>query len=418
MYRSKFCRASVPVAGALGMFALVCALGATAEAFDTPTVKPPAAAQPQEVQQSLEPEVGPAVAPVKVLQPSEPTRTAMGPGACQGVYPDDCDDAQIGIQGGFTHNFPLDFCWDTNDNDTCDLNMGACVGDGDCIGDAVCLADVCTEDVDGDGDCDPADCNWAGLAFPFVVAGTSVDTVTISLNTNQSGGDIYITGDSGCNPDVNDIRAALGCALSGLAVNVPHVLNFQAITTTPGETLWVVLRGRSGLSGSTALGFFNGAVFPAHQVGRSDIIPSEPGNSFLNVAGTGSVGDWTDLHDEGGLGTFYCVDLIANGMAADTFDCVANPDPVGGCCGAEGGGCGTCPTDGPVNGPNGSVGAEDLAFILGNWGSFAENPLCNPDCPPALVCIDDLDPAQTAGNQNIGPEDLAKVLGTWGDCPG
>ncbi|MCZ6651643.1 MAG: GEVED domain-containing protein [Planctomycetota bacterium] len=80
-------------------------------------------------------------------------------------------------------------------------------------------------------------------------------------------------------------------------------------------------------------------------------------------------------------------------------------------------GCGTCPTDGPVNGPNGSVGAEDLAFILGNWGSFAENPLCNPDCPPELVCIDDLDPPQTAGNQNIGPEDLAKVLGTWGDCP-
>ncbi|MCH7686207.1 MAG: hypothetical protein IH899_05935 [Planctomycetes bacterium] len=99
----------------------------------------------------------------------------------------------------------------------------------------------------------------------------------------------------------------------------------------------------------------------------------------------------------------------------------------GACCGdgvVEGheecdfGGCGTCPTDGPVNGPNGSVGAEDLAFILGNWGSFAENPLCNPDCPPELVCIDDLDPAQTAGNQNIGPEDLAKVLGTWGDCPG
>ncbi|MCZ6653758.1 MAG: lamin tail domain-containing protein [Planctomycetota bacterium] len=80
--------------------------------------------------------------------------------------------------------------------------------------------------------------------------------------------------------------------------------------------------------------------------------------------------------------------------------------------------CGTCPTDGPVNGPNGSVGAEDLAFILGNWGSFAENPLCTPDCPPALICIDDLDPPQTAGNQNIGPEDLAKVLGTWGDCPG
>ncbi|MCZ6653145.1 MAG: hypothetical protein O7D91_08965 [Planctomycetota bacterium] len=396
MSRSKFCRVSVPVTGALGMFVLVCAFGPIAEAFDTPTVKPPAAAQSPQVEHSLETAVGPVVAPVKDQRPAEPTRTAMGPQTCQGVYPGDCDDAQIGIQGAFFHDFPLGDCWDLNDNGMCDL---------------------AEEDEDLDGSCDARDCSWAGLAFPFVIAGNSVDTVTISLNTNQSGGDIYITGDSGCNPDVTDIRASLGCALSGLAVNVQHVLNFTAVATTPGETLWVVLRGRDGRSGTDALGFYDGSVFPAHQVGRSNIIPSEPGNSFLNIQGTGSIGDWTDLHDQGGLGTFYCVDLTANGMAADTFDCVANPDPVGSCCGAEGGGCGTCPTDGPVEGPNGSVGAEDLAFILGNWGPFAGNPLCNPDCPPELVCIDDLDPAQTAGNQNIGPEDLAKVLGSWGACP-
>jgi len=78
--------------------------------------------------------------------------------------------------------------------------------------------------------------------------------------------------------------------------------------------------------------------------------------------------------------------------------------------------CGLCPTDTPVIGPNGAVGAEDLAYILGNWGPFSENPACNPECPAALVCIDNLVPI--AGNEQIGAEDLAKVLGTWGPCCG
>ncbi len=73
-------------------------------------------------------------------------------------------------------------------------------------------------------------------------------------------------------------------------------------------------------------------------------------------------------------------------------------------------GCGTCPTDGPVDGPNGSVGPEDLAYVLGNWGPLP------PDADPEIVCIDNLEPMP--GNGNIGPEDLAKILGSWGDCPG
>ena len=72
--------------------------------------------------------------------------------------------------------------------------------------------------------------------------------------------------------------------------------------------------------------------------------------------------------------------------------------------------CGDCPTDGPVNGPNGSVGAEDLAYVLGNWGPLP------PDADPEIVCIDNLEPLP--GNGSIGAEDLAKILGTWGDCPG
>ncbi len=54
-----------------------------------------------------------------------------------------------------------------------------------------------------------------------------------------------------------------------------------------------------------------------------------------------------------------------------------------------------CPAD--LDG-SGSVGAFDLAILLGSWGSC-------PDCPA------DLD-----GDGNVGAADLAQLLGSWGPC--
>ncbi len=88
--------------------------------------------------------------------------------------------------------------------------------------------------------------------------------------------------------------------------------------------------------------------------------------------------------------------LKPQGQPADVFDCVANPDPVGVCCGMEGG-CGGCPTD--VD-DSGDTGPFDLAFLLGNWGSVT----------PASECLD------ADGNGEIGPFDLAFLLGNWGAC--
>ncbi len=51
---------------------------------------------------------------------------------------------------------------------------------------------------------------------------------------------------------------------------------------------------------------------------------------------------------------------------------------------------------------DGTVGAGDLAQLLGNWGPCAD---CG-DCPGELE-----------GNCHIGPTDLAGLLGTWGLCP-
>ncbi|MCH8852244.1 MAG: hypothetical protein IID41_06275 [Planctomycetes bacterium] len=66
--------------------------------------------------------------------------------------------------------------------------------------------------------------------------------------------------------------------------------------------------------------------------------------------------------------------------------------------------CGPCRWDTPLSGPNGQVGAEDLAFLLGNWGPIP------PDPDPAVLCLD-IEPDGV-----IGAFDLANLLGNWGPC--
>ncbi|MCH8879046.1 MAG: hypothetical protein IID34_04100 [Planctomycetes bacterium] len=400
MSRSKFCRVSVPVGGALGVFVLVCALGATADAFDAPTVKTPGAAQPQGLEQSVEPEVGPVVAPATDLRPAEPTRTSMGPTICGNVFPGDCDDNDNGLRSFDPQEFPnAGNCWDHD-------------GDGMC--------DLAEEDIDQDGDCDIADCHWLGTAYPIVVEGTSIDTITFQNNTNFAGGDIYLTGASGggppdcgtcpydsfpvdgnvgagdlafllgswgpipkdadpavvcldagdepdgligafdlanllgnwgecpvgfgpvdCNPDVFDMRRMLGCVISGLEPLVPHEIHFEPFATTPGETIWAIFVARTGYAGADALGFYNASSRRSHSVARSDLLPSQLGTSFHNQATTGNVGDWGDFHTLDPLiGTPACVSLSSTGQADEgPFDCVANPEPIGACCGANGDAC-------------------------------------------------------------------------------
>ena len=77
------------------------------------------------------------------------------------------------------------------------------------------------------------------------------------------------------------------------------------------------------------------------------------------------------------------VEVFPNASAGETVTLV------------EGDGADPCPAD--LDG-NGTVGAADLAELLGNWG------LCE-GCPA------DLD-----GNGQVGPFDLALLLGNWGEC--
>ena len=100
------------------------------------------------------------------------------------------------------------------------------------------------------------------------------------------------------------------------------------------------------------MGFYNGSSRRSHSVAATspdgpdgipdteDDVPSELGNTFHNTADTGNIGDWTDSHVLAEIGFHACVSLSSTGQADEgPFDCVANPEPVGACCGANGDAC-------------------------------------------------------------------------------
>ncbi len=85
-------------------------------------------------------------------------------------------------------------------------------------------------------------------------------------------------------------------------------------------------------------------------------------------------------------------------LDAGAYDCVVT-DLLGPICTTTEAATLTVLTDCPADFDNtGSVGAFDLAILLGNWGP-------NPNHPADL----DADGA-------IGPPDLALLLGHWGPC--
>ncbi len=82
--------------------------------------------------------------------------------------------------------------------------------------------------------------------------------------------------------------------------------------------------------------------------------------------------------------------MFASNLASDHLPVIADfilPEPI------------DCPAD--FNG-DGTVGAADLAVLLGSWGA----------CPQDEDC-----PADFNGDGLVGAADLAELLGDWGSCP-
>ena len=241
--------------------------------------------------------------------------------SCNHASTGNCDSGQIGIGGAFVQECNVEDCWDLN-------------GDGSCA--------VSTEDLNGDGICGLRDCYWSGMGFPIQVDAGVIDAVRFQVNTNDAGGDIYIVGTSAdvpCQPNVTDLRRRMCCAITGLPTGELVDVVFEPLEVTEPETLWVLFVGRTGRAGRNNLGFFNGGTFKSHGMARNADGPSLANRAFGNLTFTGDPGDWSDLHDFN-LGSTYCVELIATGQdPGGPYDCIANPEPSGGCCNVEGDGC-------------------------------------------------------------------------------
>ena len=127
----------------------------------------------------------------------------------------------------------------------------------------------------------------------------------------------------------------------------------------------------------------------------------QPGSPCIDAADNSAVpADETDLDNDGDTSEPIPLDLDGNPRFID--DPFASDTGAGECpivdIGAYEFQDGTticCPAD--LDG-DGTIGASDLAELLGSWGPC-------PDCPA------DLD-----GNGQVGPFDLALLLGAWGPC--
>ena len=272
------------------------------------------------------------------------------------------------------------------------ITAGNCAGQ---VGIEGVFEQVCVAGGSDDLTTPEANDGWHSLAFPILTGGNTIDAVSFTLNTNRAGGDLYILGHttdpvSGlCQPDITNILAQVCCALEGLAAGVVHTIHVGDILTSAVDPTWVVFVGRTGEAGQNALGFFDGGLFPSHQVGRKTGGGSQPFQAFANLVGTGNPGDWQDLNDElpEPLGTRYCVALLTTGLPSDMIDCVTNPAPAGSCCqgdqqtpqscvdGLRGFACGVA--DGIYNGDGSTCaapGPNDIACTCGAGAGLCVDP--------------------------------------------
>lgn len=218
---------------------------------------------------------------------------------------------------------------------------------------------------------------WASLAFPVLTGGATIESVNIifSGEGQADGGDLYLMGDCGGNPDVNNILfTGCGCIQETLPNEVTnHPIGDPLVD--PPAIVWVVTVYSELADNSKAPIWF--IAFDANQ--------QAPGHAYANLTagGVGDCGNWTDLNNFG-FGGCYWVSLL-------TADSPAGPP----CC-DSGAMC-----DGDVNG-DGLVDPLDSGFVLARFG------------------LDSSDPANCAADANcdgiIDPLDSGYVLARFGLC--
>ena len=183
------------------------------------------------------------------------------------------------------------------------------------------------------------DGQWMSLAYPVLTSGETIESINIIHNTNASSGDLYLMGDCGGNPDVNNILwSGCGCIEGTVGGAVTNYCIGDALANVPATT-WVVAVFRDDFSFDIAFDDNNHA----------------PGHTFGSLVATGNCGDWDDLNDFG-FGGCSWVSLVVAGSPGGP-ECCDSPA--------------LC--DGDANG-DGGVDPLDTGAILSRFGLDASDP--------------------------------------------
>jgi hypothetical protein len=197
--------------------------------------------------------------------------------------------------------------------------------------------------------CPTGNNGWVSLAFPVETNGALVSAVNMTHNTNTAGGHLYLLGDCGGNPDINN-RLYTGCSQIVAGSVGPQVYPIDPPVAT-GSTTWVVAVFQSTFSFDVA---YNSSLPGA-------------GLAYGNLSSSGVCGNWQDLNVFG-FGFCYCVSVETSGGTED-------------CC--EGALC-----DGDANG-DGVVDPLDSGYAAARFGADVMLP---GNCQADVNCDGIIDP--------------------------
>ena len=238
---------------------------------------------------------------------------------------------------------------------------------------------------------------WVSLAYPVRTEGATIGFIKIIHNTNTGEGDLYLMGDCGGNPDVNNVLwNECGCIQGAVGGAVTYYCVSDSIVDPP-PIVWVVAVFRDSLAFDIAF----------------DCAMDGPGHGYSNVVGSGNCGDWSDL-DNFAHGDDCNPGGTLGGCAWVSLEAPPHCQPL--CCDSPA----LC--DGDVNG-DGYVDPLDMGAILSRFGLDASEPA---NCPYDVNCdglIDPLDSGYILARFSVCNEPVRCPIGggppdECGVCPG
>jgi hypothetical protein len=264
---------------------------------------------------------------------------------------------------------------------------------------------------------------WVALAFPIDTgSGATIQAINMTHNTNTGNGDLYLTGDAGGCPDVNNILWTGDCVISGNGTGLPTTYCTGPVAAS--GTVWVVATFHSP-------NFDFDVAYDDDGSGGTNF-----GLAYGNLVSDGSCGNWQDLALFA-FGYCYHVNVDLADECGDCTDVIFNGCSAG--CGGEGEGEGEgeCGDGGDCCTPGSGPFCSDIdcceaicaidPFCCDNtWDSIcadeadAEEVLCDEGTcvpPPPPTCLAWGCDGDANGDGVVDPLDTGYILSRFGLDP-